>query len=931
QIQAESETPVVEVVPPPVVHEPVEAGPTLGQVASESFHRVLVEFRDKESPIAGFIPGEKGSAFVGVNMCQDDLNRGWENWVSNAQRAAGIERRVKRANKTSTSRPSGVDRETSALNVRSNPRVGTPNRTQRRKRWRAEVQSRFERDPGTTTKDILGGNSITALCDPGTLAEHWKKVFSSESVVDPRRPKPPVAGCMWSLWAPITLNELKGALAGTKHNTPGSDQLGKRELLRLEQSDLLAWFNLWLFSGRLPSQLTRADVTLIPKCDMAAAPAQYRPIAVCSKILRLFHSILSKRFRTVALPEEQRGFRPQDGTFESTWLLKTILDSARQKPKATFVAFVDISNAFGSVSHDTLLKACVHIGLPPPLIRYVETLYSQFTVKIKGGTGDEVKVGCGILQGDPLSSDLFNFAMAFICQELDRKVGYSMEKRIAGTDSLLSYASYADDTFLIAETREGLRMLAGQLEGSLWKAGLTINASKSATLAIDVAGTKTKTWYCSPQPFIDLGGRRVPALSVSGTYKYLGVNAGARGFDNSSIKPYLVTRLERLQRASLKPQQRLYAVRQHLIPALYHGLILGGSKAGALKDLDCLIRKRIRSWLHLPHDVPMGVFYASIGQGGLGLPCLATKIPTLRSLRMGRLQNTDQENLKKVVESEVGQKLATKDLTRPRLDVADHRVSAKIAENQHWSGKLHGSVDGRGLNQHGRVPAAHAWMRDPSLRISGGEFIRALHTRLACLKTPLRAARRGAERTSAMCRSCADSVCSLGHILQVCPRTHGLRVKRHNDLVKMLVTALKRQNYEVIEEPHFRLERSFCKPDIVAIKRGQVLVLDPTIVADGFPFCEAMTTKERLYGNDEVLQQVQLMYKERFGSVPAGETPPRVIVSGVAVNWRGGWDFQSWAVLTKTARIPPRYLILASIRVLCSGWSAWAATMRRTN
>ena len=90
-------------------------------------------------------------------------------------------------------------------------------------------------------------------------------------------------------------------------------------------------------------------------------------------------------------------------------------------------------------------------------------------------------------------------------------------------------------------------------------------------------------------------------------------------------KPRAVTKLNdglvKLTRAPLKPQQRLYILRVHLIPKLYHELILGGIETtkSLLSRLDKMTRSSIHSWLHLPHDVPISMFHASARDGELNI------------------------------------------------------------------------------------------------------------------------------------------------------------------------------------------------------------------------------------------------------------------------------------------------------------------------
>ena len=88
--------------------------------------------------------------------------------------------------------------------------------------------------------------------------------------------------------------------------------------------------------------------------------------------------------------------------------------------------------------------------------------------------------------------------------------------------------------------------------------------------------------------------------------------------------------------------------------------------------------------------------------------------------------------------------------------------------------------------------------------------------RLSCLATPERRGRREEEIASNRCRTCTDYVSSLGHILQVCAATHGLRTKRHNDVMYMLARKLRSIGFVTKMKFRLHLNNFFVKPDIFA-------------------------------------------------------------------------------------------------------------------
>ena len=115
-----------------------------------------------------------------------------------------------------------------------------------------------------------------------------------------------------------------------------------------------------------------------------------------------------------------------------------------------------------------------------------------------------------------------------------------------------------------------------------------------------------KKWVCNPRAILIDGYAEVPALTIGGTYKYLGARIGANGAQHSPHEQ-LQEALTNITKAPLKPQQRLYILRTHL---LTHQLVLSTLKSGPLKYLDLIKCGAIWQWLKLKIKLPNPLLYA---------------------------------------------------------------------------------------------------------------------------------------------------------------------------------------------------------------------------------------------------------------------------------------------------------------------------------
>ena len=90
--------------------------------------------------------------------------------------------------------------------------------------------------------------------------------------------------------------------------------------------------------------------------------------------------------------------------------------------------------------------------------------------------------------------------------------------------------------------------------------------------------------------------------------------------------------------------------------------------------------------------------------------------------------------------------------------------------------QLHRPVDGRGLVRSSQVPSKHRWVTVGTTNVRGGAFVNAIKIRCGLVATALRRSRgQGFPNYDKSCDCCGRTE-SLGHILQLCPRTHASHI-----------------------------------------------------------------------------------------------------------------------------------------------------------
>ena len=170
---------------------------------------------------------------------------------------------------------------------------------------------------------------------------------------------------------------------------------------------------------------------------------------------------------------------------------------------------------------------------------------------------------------------------------------------------------------------------------------------------------------------------------------------------------------------------------------------------------------------------------------------------------------------------------------------------------------------------------------------------------MGCVPTPVRQSRGG--RTARVKCKCGNGSASLGHIVQNCPITHGLRVHRHDDVTKYLFHCWRKRNkyIDVVREPRLETSVGLQKPDLLVVDKESVYVVDVQIRADskGGNLDAFHTAKCAKYNNPVLSKALQDKYEGKA-----------VQVFSVTFTWRGAMSHLSYETLRSSGLIKNHYV-----------------------
>ncbi|GBL85248.1 Retrovirus-related Pol polyprotein from type-2 retrotransposable element R2DM [Araneus ventricosus] len=160
-------------------------------------------------------------------------------------------------------------------------------------------------------------------------------------------------------------------------------------------------------------------------------------------------------------------------------------------------------------------------------------------------------------------------------------------------------SAYADDVLLFASSPSGSQHLL-DVTTTFWsQCNLNINCPKSFTISISADAKNKKTKNDSALLF---KVNNSPLNLLNESFKYLGVSFSAKCLLAADCSPTLKDYRSKLKSAPLKPQQRLWILKNTSLPKLFNLLVLSSVPARKLAKRDSTTRAFVRGVLYFPGD-----------------------------------------------------------------------------------------------------------------------------------------------------------------------------------------------------------------------------------------------------------------------------------------------------------------------------------------
>jgi hypothetical protein len=338
----------------------------------------------------------------------------------------------------------------------------------------------------------------------------------------------------------VTPQEVGDALKKLKAGKTCGDDGLFAEMLKTEHCGLIEAIAT-AFTGILRGEQSVPDdwcisklVVLFKKGDAALAK-NYRPVAIIPVLNKLFCGIILSRIKTKLndlQPPEQAGFRPDYSCSDVVHCLQLVAEKCDEWGLELWVASLDLEKAFDRVYHSSVIECLMEAEVDQSIILVLRQWYQQLSayVYVDSQTLSRMfRITRGVRQGDPLSPLLFNTvtrkAFDYLKQRWAKKGYGTMVGSREDGSARMTHAMFADDTTLLASSREELTSMIRDVKDTLAKHGLSLNLEKCSV----------QTNSGSQATQLEVDGVAVPIVTPSQGFKILGTKLTLHGRTSAEV------------------------------------------------------------------------------------------------------------------------------------------------------------------------------------------------------------------------------------------------------------------------------------------------------------------------------------------------------------------------------------------------------------
>jgi hypothetical protein len=251
-----------------------------------------------------------------------------------------------------------------------------------------------------------------------TIGSNLAKKCSQTKNQSRKRSHRPITPVKSIFLLPTDENEVSTIINSMKNSTScGCDDVSSIDLkilCNVVSKPIASLINHYIEIGEFPSCLKSAKITPMYKGGDKREPGNYRPISLLSSFSKIFEKVLYRRFTSYitingGFDPKQYGFQSGSNTSIALIDVMNCINSELDKGRYVVPVFIDLSKAFDTVHHPTLLRALYDLGFRGNVLRLIESYLKDRRASFKNDDylSGEFPVETGVPQGSILGPLLY--------------------------------------------------------------------------------------------------------------------------------------------------------------------------------------------------------------------------------------------------------------------------------------------------------------------------------------------------------------------------------------------------------------------------------------------------------------------------------------------------------------------------------------------
>ena len=634
-----------------------------------------------------------------------------------------------------------------------------------------------------------------------------------------------------------------------------------------------------VLDGDIPAWIAKGRTALILKNpDEPTKVSNYRPITCLTTTWKLLTSIIADEIynhleESGLIPWQQKGCkRKSRGTKDQLLIDKLLTKHAKRNHRNLRMTWIDYKKAYDSVPHSWILECLKQYGIADNIIQFIKKSMQLWktTLTLLQETIGEVKILCGIFQGDSLSPILFILCLIPLSQILNETTtGYNLD------NELINHLLYMDDLKLYASTEKQINSLVNTVQIFSKDIRMNFGFNKCAKVTI-IKGNITEGQHIKIPD-----GNEIKNLDLDEHYKYLGFlesdQISSKKIKENSTKQYK-KRLRLILKTSLHGRNQIMALNTFAIPVITYTAGIIKWTIEELQKLDRTTRKQMTMHGALHPRADIDRLYIPRKRGGRGLISVEEAVRKEENA-LGFYASNSSETLLKRAKNQF--------FKNPSIDTDQFKKQQMEIREEKWkTKKLHGKWYETQTQANTKT---NDWMIKSNLKPATESLITAAQDQALNTNWFNKNILHG--DNDGMCRRCRVHQETIQHIISGCPElAQTAYLNRHNQVASYIHWSIsKKENLacknnwydhipeKIIENENIKILYDFTirtdkkiqhnRPDLVIFNK----LNNSTIIADIACPMDHNTKekeKEKVEKYQELKEEIERIWKTKAKVIP---------------------------------------------------------------